>query len=270
MHKAFSARGLVLTSIALVFASCASPPRPKPVSESAKIEFHKTVGNELARKFEPHLAFRQETVVTDYLEKIAHELVANTKGLLLPDITVKLIKNDAWKDYALPGGKIYLSVSTLRQMHYQNEIAAEIALQLAHLQREHVLEYFQKMKASEGSESAPAAAGPAEVLPGQLAPIPEEIDYFGTTGVFAFGEKQDLAALQSAIDILYSAGYDVRGVISLWQVYLNNPQHSPYGDARLTKMLDEARRMIAQKAPLRNPIVRTEAFIAVQKRIKKL
>jgi predicted Zn-dependent protease len=271
--------------LVLLLSACAGKPPEKPLSESAQIQFRKSVGQELSRKLEPQLSLRQETDITDYLEQIAQKIADSTKDFPLPNVKIALLNQETkheetWKDYALPGGHIYLAVGTLRLMRYQNEVAAQIALQLAHLRNEDILEYFKnkqikKEEAEKKAVVADAASGlpstPHRLLtPGELDPIPEKIDYFSPTGAFAFDETQNIEAVRTAVDLLYSAGYDPRGLVSLWQTYLSHSSDAPYDEAFLKKILDEIRRKIAQKAPLRNPIVSTEGFIAIRKRIEKL
>jgi predicted Zn-dependent protease len=258
--------------IAFLAAACASAPPEKPISVSAEIQFHKSVGHELAYQLEPRLPLRQETTVTNYLEAVAQKIADSTKDFLMPNISIALIRevpNKAWADYALPGGRIYLSIGMLKQMGYQNEVAAEIAIQLAHLRNEDLLDYFKSKQLK--AAAALAQSSSRHVLrPSELDPIPEKIDYFGPKGAFAFDEKDNIEAVETAVDLLYSAGYDPRGLVFFWQVQLNPASHSPYDKELLKKMLEETRRKIAQKAPLRNPIVKPESFISIRKRIEKL
>ena len=60
------------------------------------------------------------------------------------------------------------------------------------------------------------------------------------------------------------------GLVSLWDLYRAQSPHSPYEDDLLKKLTDKTRTIIAQHSPLRNPIVRSQAFLAILKRIQKL
>jgi predicted Zn-dependent protease len=267
---------LALFAQFVILTACATPPPPKPVSEVERMQFHRRVGSELAQQLEPRLSFREEAHVTAFLGKIGQSLADATPALHLTAVSIALMRGVSgdregpWRDFALPGGRIYLAIGMLRALPYQNEVAAEIAIQLAHLQHEHVLEYFRtQQSASESAESSSSTSVDA-LSPVKLGVIPKKIDYFGPTGVFAFDEKQEIEAARDAVDILYADGYDPRGLISLWQNYVDHPDRSPYEEPNLRKILAETRHAIAQKAPLRNPIVRTEAFIAIHNRIEKL
>jgi predicted Zn-dependent protease len=230
------------------------------------------MGLELARSLEPRLAFRDAPDITPYLEEIAQKIADSNKDFPLPEINVALLKNDdgtnaTWDNYALPGGHLYLSVGLLKLMKYQNEVAALIAVQLAHLRNEDLLEYFKKKQLKEEADQGGGAnisPNPSRLL------LPEKINFFGRNGAFSFDESRNLEAARTAVDLLYAAGYDPRGLVALWQTYIDNFAYSPYKLETLKKMLEETRRKIAQKAPLRNPIVRTEGFIQIRQRIGKL
>ena len=96
------------------------------------------------------------------------------------------------------------------------------------------------------------------------------IDLFGLNGVFAFSEDAEIAASKKAVGILYRAGFDARGLICLFEKFKNNSEHSPYELSTINKIIEQARREIASQAPLRNPIIRSQAFIKIQKRIQHL
>jgi hypothetical protein len=59
-------------------------------------------------------------------------------------------------------------------------------------------------------------------------------------------------------------------MVSLFQIYQDNPEHSPFEAGAVVKFLDRARRAVAQYSPLRNPVVRSQAFVAIQKRMQRL
>lgn len=77
-------------------------------------------------------------------------------------------------------------------------------------------------------------------------------------------------ALESAMEFLYQAGFDPRGMVHLLGKYQENPEKSPYDEFTVKVMMENAWRMIALHAPLRNPIVRSDHFLALFHRIQKL
>ena len=92
----------------------------------------------------------------------------------------------------------------------------------------------------------------------------------GVSGLFSFSDDAQAEAAEAAVDILYKAGYDPRGLVSLWEKFEKNPKQSPFERGLIPKLLEATRRAIAGYPPLRNPVIRSKAFLAVHKRIQKL
>jgi predicted Zn-dependent protease len=153
----------------------------------------------------------------------------------------------------------------LRGIKFENEIAAEIAIQFSHLVEKHALERFLRLQERKLEELMGSSfRGPL------LWETSAQVDYFGLDGVFAFSEQAEISAAKMAIGLLYHAGFDSRGLVSLFQRFQNNSKHSPYELSTINKIIETTRREIALQAPLRNPIVRSPAFVKIQKRMREL
>jgi hypothetical protein len=53
-------------------------------------------------------------------------------------------------------------------------------------------------------------------------------------------------------------------------LYQEHAEFSPFGAVELTDLIEAARHEISISAPLRNPIMRSEAFLKIQPRLKTL
>ena len=71
-------------------------------------------------------------------------------------------------------------------------------------------------------------------------------------------------------EILYQAGFDPRGMISLYELYSLSPDHSPYSPKTRELYIEIMKQEISKLPPLRNPVVRSEEFIFMKQRINKL
>jgi predicted Zn-dependent protease len=227
------------------------------------------VGSEIAQKFESRLKFKQSPAVSIYLRKLATTLMEATPELRGSSVGIWIIhsKNGKWNNYALPGNRIYLSSDLLRGLDFENEIAAEIAVQLSHLVEKHALERFLNLalideKSASFNESTLGSGSPWR--------FSSAVDYFGINGVFAFSQEALISTAKKAVRILYGAGFDPRGLISLFERFKNNSKHSPYEMSTINKIIEQARYEIALQAPLRNPIVRSLDFMKIQERIQHL
>jgi len=155
-----------------------------------------------------------------------------------------------WADYSLPGTRIYLSSGELKRSEFENEVAAAIAVQLAHVARRHAvirLTRDPEIARLDGSviESVMPVAPPGS---GNVS-----VDFFGPKGIFAFSQENRLDAADMAVDILYRAGFDPRGLILFWTNHVNHLASSPYDSDLLQRLIERSRAAIAQRAVKRVP-----------------
>jgi predicted Zn-dependent protease len=251
----------------LSFVGCSGKPVTSEISPEEVIRRGQEFRQELARQFESHFKFNNNTEVLVYLRSLAQTISENVPELQKSSIGVWLIKepDKKWYNYGLPEGRVYLSTNMVRRCNYENELTAAIALQFAHILTRHVIERLQKESPRDEELSSLG-----EVAVGGKIGLGPKIQFLGPKGILTFSEGAEIQAVQSAVLILYHSGYDARGLISLFELYQNNPLHSPYEMGTIKKLIEKTRREIALYAPLRNPIVRSQSFLMIQKRMKQL
>lgn len=261
-----------LTCVCLGTAmSCSSAPPVREETRAERVQRDNAIGQNLSQRMGPEFKFKRDTEVSVYLRKIAESLSVSTEELKGTSIGVFLIQDrDArWRNYGLPGNRIYLSVNLLKELEFENEVAAAIAMELAHVMERHALERLREKQAKAAPDDVEVSSYQT-IVPTLSTELPKAIDYFGPNGIFAFAEESYLSAAEHAVGIMYRAGYDPRGLVSLWIKHKASPKHSPYEASTLDKLIEHTRRVNTQYAPLRNPIVRTHTFVAIQKRIRRL
>ena len=255
-----------IMEVLFLASGCATQPHLKLASPEEIRLRDQAVGSEIAQQFESRLSFKHSPAVSIYLRKLAATLLESIPELSGSPAGIWMIhsKRGKWNSYALPGNRIYLPVELLHGLEFENEIAAEIAIQFSHLIEKHALVRFLKLQ----------DGNPDGLLESSFSESPWKsstaVDYFGLNGVFAFSEEAEISAAKMAIGILYRAGFDPRGLISLFHRFKNNSEHSPYEMSTISKIIEQARCEIALEAPLRNPIVRSQDFIKIQRRIQQL
>jgi predicted Zn-dependent protease len=265
-----SALGAAAMTLAL--ASCASGPPAKPkLTPTERVRRDQALGAGLARQFEAKLRFKQDKQVILYLHEVTARLSSGVEELKTSAVSVQVLadRGERWSSYALPGNRLYLSSGALRGAEFENQLAALIALELAHLTLRHVPLRLEETRSEPGA-STPADFPSIEGLVPTADSSSRAVDFFGPTGLFAFPDEYFVDAVETAVGILYRGGFDPRGLVSLWELYRAHPANSPLESEILGKLIEKTRTVIAVYPPLRNPIVRSPAFIAIQKRIKKL
>lgn len=218
---------------------------------------------------DPQLSFKKDPQIQAYLGKVALRIAEKNSELHLPEVKIFLLRDTTrhYRSYALPGGRIYLSAGSLKGLEFESEAAALIAIELGHLLNEHVQDYLRRNPS--GLQVHNIAALP-DVLPLKTLGAPDDIDFFGKDGMFAFSAKANEETVISAVSLLYDAGYDPRGLITVLQRMMDNSAHSPWDEAELSHLLDQVRKSIALLTPLRNPIVQTDDFELNHGKLQKL
>lgn len=249
---------LCAAALSLALSACITAPPPK-LTQALKVQEERTYGAELARQLERQIQLKSDREIDSYLNGLTRGLLesthdsrlAGTQATLSQDETVA---HDAarnapvrWWTYALPGWKICLSLGLMKQLHHENEVAALISLELGNLIQSHALKHLKIVK-------------------GKI----EQADFFGQRGLFKMSEEELKASVRAAVEILYKNGYDVRGLNEVWKVLQEHPNHAPQSAEILDEVIEFTRQAINRYPPLRNPVVNTEKFKSIQKRILEL
>ena len=229
----------------LSFSGCSTPQVIGPSSaEKQRQELAFGVG--LIQRFESEFDFRRDSAICRYLDELAAELTHGFQSFHDEPPRVAIIKDSDkhWHNFGFPGSRIYLSRSLLRSIQFENELAAAIALELAHIDHRDLVRNYEPNK-----ESRP---------------------WFGRDGLFEFSPEVRQSALESAMEMMYQAGFDPRGMVRLLERYQGIPEKAPYEEASLKALVENSWRIIALHAPLRNPIIRSDRFLAVYQRMQQL
>ena len=245
---------LPIIGFLLNICACSTPPPPVKVDVQERILHDNRLGLQLAQKLEPQLVMKVDVEVAVYLRTLAQKLSENSVELKSSPVGVLLVANGKkkWMSFSLPGNRIYLSLGLLKKLEFEHEVAAIMAIELAHILRRTPLERLE---------------GPTYV---QKPVEMESLRFFGPDGIFSYSDQAEFEAVKVAAELLYKAGFDSRGLVGVWEVLRSHLDKSPYGADMLDKLLEKSREAIALYTPLRNPIVKRDVFISIRKRIKRL
>lgn len=234
--------------VAAALVSCTTVPPPKPLSVQEQVQLDVAAGSKLLGRIEPVLPRKEEPELSRYLVGIGTRLSQSSLELRSAPLKVFLIDSlrSSWKSVAIPGNRVYVSIPLLKKAQFENEVAAILALELSHLVKRHSLRHIERVGAAALE------------------------DPFSDQGPFAFNLQEMLDSTASAVALLYSSGYDPRGLVTYWEVFRDHPESSPYSESAIEELLRKTRESIALYGPLRNPIVRSETFIKMERRIQKL
>ncbi len=228
--------------LAFGFGGCSSVPAEKDPARAALLaEPPKEYINQIDVAFRRKVAFVDDKGIETYLAHLASRLFSPGKSdvqITLVSTTAAGYEPSAW---AVPGGKIYFDVRVLRALHFENEIASAIAFA------------WERSEGTEFRERLVQEAARAD-------PDPMKI--------WSFSPLENERAVESAVDRIYKAGYDPRGLVNYFDRVPTRSGNMLESANEALK--DKTRRTIAFYAPLLNPIVRTEEFYKMRKRLERL
>ena len=235
---------IIIALLAMLFAEsgCSTVPEEKDPAKAALLaEPPKEFLAQIDLAFRRKVAFVDDKEIETYLRRLAGRLFPPGKN----DFQVALVSTaSAGYDpsvWVVPGGKLFFDVRVLRSLHFENEIASAMALA------------WERAEGNDFRERLIQEASRAD-------PDPMKI--------WAFGPLENERAIEGAVDRIYKAGYDPRGLVSYFDRVPTKSRNAM--DAEHEGLKDKTRRTIAFYAPLLNPIVRTEDFYRMRKRLERL
>jgi predicted Zn-dependent protease len=236
------------------FLACSTPPAPKTLTLNEQIEVDTVRARELTGEFMDRVEFRQWGRAEAFFIRIAESLSKEVQAFPLQKLRIRIHSAQppaGEASYAFPGALISLPDSWVRGVEYENELAAVIAYQMAHL--------VLRSLAIHVEEQA-------------LRPVPVPPILFGPGSVFEFHREERASAIRLGVKMLYRAGYDTRGMASIFQRTPNlfgNPD-SGSSKKEVDFNIKEAQRSSSELLPAIKPVVRSPEFIRFKKELERV
>jgi len=244
-------RALIFVFVFLL--SCASPPSQKVLSPIEQIAADTKRAEGLSQEFRKKVRFVQAPRLERFLTRMGVRLSHASKDFPLDQVQVKIHHDsvpEQRRAFSFPGTFVSIPLSFLKQVEFENELAALISYELAHVINRHLANRVES-----GSE--------------QKQP---KILIFGDASVFDLDQSERARSIKVGTELLYFAGYDVRGMASMFQrapTFFGNPD-SESGKKEVDFNLREAQRARSGLLPSLKPIVRSSEFIQFKKELGRI
>jgi predicted Zn-dependent protease len=233
---------LVLLASFIGAPACSTVPAGKDSAKAALLaEPPKELIAQVELAFRKKVAFIDDKTIESYLSRLATRLFPPGKSPLQVSLVSTTSAGYDPSVWVVPGGKIFFDVRVLRALHFENEIASAMAL---------------AWERSEGTGFRERLIEEAS----HANPDPMKI--------WLFSLRENESAIEAAVDRIYKAGYDPRGLVNYFDRVPVRKKNQVESDTEALK--DKARRTIAFYAPLLNPIVRSDDFYKMRKRLEHL
>lgn len=228
---------------------CSSLPEIEKISpvEQLKLDSQKT--RNLLVQFEKRERFQKSVQVESYLNRLAKTISIQNPNFSQESIQVRIHRDEQIelrKSFSFPGILISIPRSILKSIEFENELAALIALELAHLDRRWLAIALDRQSDSTSPQSF--------------------------QDLFRFSKVEFQESIGLGIRMMYAAGYDPRGMVALFEKF-----SSFYVDLKSEDGLKNQQAYIryAQKSknehlPSSQPIVRSNEFLKMKKELKGL
>ncbi len=253
-----------LLSIAITLAfltGCTSGLVRPTLSPGDVARQERSLGEILVPGLSARLPAVQDMELQVYLRRILETLAMASPELRDSPLGIQLYRDSQQRltSYSIPGTRVFLSAQVLKVLRYESELASLLAYELSLLESGVLL----------------ARLGAALEIPELTAEtlkvkLPNDPPFLGADGYFDFPLEARRAALKRAVGILYDAGYDPRGILALIDAWKEAGKKSPWPLDELTDARIETRAELNTFPPLRNPVVRSEEFVKMLKRIERL
>ena len=230
----------------VVLQACSSLPTPTPLSPHEQQSVDKVKSKGLLIEFENKVQFEKLPKVEKYLTAVARQITREEDALRSEKVTVRIhsdSKLELKKSFSFPGVVISIPKSFLFAINFENELAAVISLELAQIERRELAKELDKNE----------------------SPI-----LFGELSIFHFSQKNRGESIELGTKLMYSAGYDPRGMAALFQKFSNYyvDSSTTTGQKELSHYIKQAQKAKNDFMPSLQPIVRSNEFLLMKKELK--
>jgi predicted Zn-dependent protease len=249
-----SLKSVIAGLLAVWMCACATPPAPKPLTLKEQIEVDTVRARELTGEFMDRVEFQAWPKAESFFFRIAESLAKEVQEFPVQKLRIRihLARPPAGEGiYAFPGAMISFPDTWVRQVEYENELAAALAYHIAHLVRRSLAIHVEEQASR---------------------PVPVPPILFGTGSVFEFHREERASAIQLAVRMLYRAGYDTRGMASIFQraPELFGNRDSGSFKKEVDFNIKEAQRSSSELLPAIKPVVRSPEFIRFKKELERV
>ena len=234
------------------------------------LEKEMALGKQLAQEVQRQAKVVDDPLIAEYINRIGQNLVRNSDAKV--PFTFQVIEGDSPNAFALPGGYIFVYMALLKIADEEDEVAAAMAHEIAHVAARHMTRQATK------SQIASLAGIPVGViLGGGIGGVAiRQAANVGIPAAFLhFTRKDESEADYLGVQYLYSAGYDPNGAISILEKLesLERKQPGTVGRIFSTHPMDATRiqkteEEIGRILPAKDEyVVNTSEYTAIRERL---
>jgi predicted Zn-dependent protease len=231
------------------------------------LEKERALGRQLAQEVERQAKIVDDPLIAEYINRLGQNLVRNSdaKG----PFTFKLVESPEVNAFALPGGYVFVYSGLIRIADEEDEVAAVLAHEIAHVAARHMTRQATKTQLANMAASGIGLGGWTGYATRQAAGLAIPMTFLN------FARKDETEADYLGVQYLYAAGYDPTGAISIFEKMEALERRTPGAISRAfsTHPMDADRIARTEKEieailPARNQyVVNTSDYTAMRQRL---
>jgi predicted Zn-dependent protease len=210
----------------------------------------------------------EDTVLTDYVNEVAQNLIpADIEGKGLT-FQVIIIRNPLLNAFAYPNGVIYVHTGLISKMENEAQLAALLGHEMTHVTHRHAIENYRSVKNTTAALAAIQMASVPFGAYGNLASV------LGTVGAMAavtgYSRELETEADNAGLLLMINAGYDPKEAPKLFMHLKRDVEQQDKNEPfffgthpRLQERIDNYNRFIKTKYPETSGIKNTQRFMNI-------
>jgi len=173
------------------------------------------LGRQVLQMLRKEATFIEDPEVLSYVESVGQRIVAHIGPHYFP-FRFFVIKDDSLNAFAVPGGLVFINTGLLEEVDREDELAAVMAHELAHVQARHLAKRIEKLSRLNLATAAMTIAA-LLLSQGQGGDIIiTTASALAATKALAYSRADEEEADRLAFEYLVKAGYDPRGMIEVF------------------------------------------------------
>lgn len=229
------------------------------------------MGKQYAQEVEATSKLIRDPVITEYVNRIAQNLVRNSDAQV--PFTIKVIDSDEVNAFALPGGFFYVNTGLILAADEESELAGVMAHEIAHVAARHATRQMTR------AQWANIGTIPLIFVGGGIGYAVRTAAGLGLPLTFlSFSRNFESEADYLGLQYMYKAGYDPNAFVQFFEKLQAREKKKPGTLAkafsthpqtpdRISKSQDEISRILPAKAQY---VVTTSEFADVKTRLASL
>lgn len=211
--------GLALSLVTLLGACASGSGVNKGDFNLMSLQDEWALGQQLSADIARQMPIVNDAQANAYVNRLGREIVARTEMAQLP-WQFHIVQDPAINAFNIPGGHVYVTTGLIGAADNASELAGVMAHEISHGVSRHGTEQLSK---AYGLEIV------ASLLLGQNPAVYQQIlaQIIGTGALARFSRSAEEEADELGTRYMYDAGYDPRGMVTMFEELLENRRGRP-------------------------------------------